>query len=56
MKYVESHIADNMGKDGVIIDGFPRDMAQAMEFENKVGLTIVISNVGLGRFRKAKLQ
>lgn len=36
MKYVESHIADNMDKEGIILDGFPRDMSQVAEFEHKV--------------------
>lgn len=36
MKYVESHIADNMDKEGIILDGFPRDMSQVTEFETKV--------------------
>ncbi|KAJ8920692.1 hypothetical protein NQ315_004831, partial [Exocentrus adspersus] len=35
MKYVESHMAANMDKEGVILDGFPRDMSQAIQFENK---------------------
>lgn len=36
MKVVESHMAANMTAIGVILDGFPRDMTQAAEFENKV--------------------
>lgn len=36
MKVVESHMASNMNAIGVILDGFPRDMTQAAEFENKV--------------------
>lgn len=36
MKYVESHMGDNMEADGIILDGFPRDMTQATEFETKV--------------------
>lgn len=39
MKYVESNITDNMDKDGIILDGFPRDMAQVTEFETKVKLS-----------------
>lgn len=38
MKIVESHMASNMTAGGIILDGFPRDMTQAAEFENKVGL------------------
>lgn len=40
MKYVESHITDNMDKNGIILDGFPRDMSQVMEFEAKVRILI----------------
>lgn len=36
MKFVESHIADNMDKEGIVLDGFPRDMSQVAEFETKV--------------------
>lgn len=36
MKYVESHMGDNMEADGIILDGFPRDMTQVTEFETKV--------------------
>ncbi|XP_018571141.1 adenylate kinase isoenzyme 5 [Anoplophora glabripennis] len=56
MKYVESHIADNMDKEGIILDGFPRDMLQATEFENKFKQkpTIILldcSKLQLGRGR-----
>lgn len=33
---VESHMQANMSCEGVIVDGFPRNMQQATEFENKV--------------------
>lgn len=36
MKFVESHMASNINASGIILDGFPRDMAQATEFEAKV--------------------
>ncbi|XP_015835599.1 adenylate kinase isoenzyme 5 isoform X1 [Tribolium castaneum] len=35
MKFVESHMAANMAAPGIILDGFPRDMTQATEFEAK---------------------
>lgn len=35
LQMVESHMAANMGCEGVVIDGFPRNMQQATEFENK---------------------
>lgn len=38
---VESHMAANMGCEGVIIDGFPRNMQQATEFENKVRISAI---------------
>lgn len=44
MKYVESHIADNMDKVGLILDGFPRNMSQVTEFENKVNNSFVNKN------------
>lgn len=40
MKIVESHMAASIQSPGIILDGFPRDMTQAGEFEAKV-----ISNV-----------
>lgn len=36
LRYVDTQIAENMGKDGIILDGFPRDMTQVSEFEVKV--------------------
>ncbi|XP_050516739.1 uncharacterized protein LOC114324154 [Diabrotica virgifera virgifera] len=33
MRQVEKVMADNMEKDGLILDGYPRDMAQVAEFE-----------------------
>lgn len=36
MKTVESHMVANINAPGVILDGFPRDMTQAGEFEAKV--------------------
>lgn len=36
MQLVESHMASNMASAGVILDGFPRNMQQVTEFENKV--------------------
>lgn len=42
MKYIESHITDNMNKEGIILDGFPRDMGQAMEFEARVRIYAIL--------------
>lgn len=39
MKTVESHMAANINAPGIILDGFPRDMTQAGEFEARVSLT-----------------
>lgn len=36
MKIVETHMAANLNAPGIILDGFPRDMTQAGEFEAKV--------------------
>lgn len=38
---LESHMGTNMGCEGVIIDGFPRNSQQASEFENKVRKTLM---------------
>lgn len=38
IKIVESHMAANIHAPGIILDGFPRDMTQAAEFEAKVSL------------------
>ncbi|XP_022903561.1 adenylate kinase isoenzyme 5 [Onthophagus taurus] len=35
MRMVESHVLGNVGAEGVIVDGFPRDLTQATEFEAK---------------------
>lgn len=35
-KLIESQIQLLMGKKGIIIDGYPRDVEQIKEFENKV--------------------
>ncbi|KAJ8978768.1 hypothetical protein NQ317_017492 [Molorchus minor] len=56
MRYVESHMADNMDKEGIILDGFPRDMVQVSEFETKFRQkpTIILldcSKLQLGRGR-----
>ncbi|XP_017775811.1 PREDICTED: adenylate kinase isoenzyme 5 [Nicrophorus vespilloides] len=56
MKVVESHMASNMDAQGIILDGFPRDMAQATEFEAKYKQkpTIILldcSKLQLGRGR-----
>ncbi|CAG9860804.1 unnamed protein product [Phyllotreta striolata] len=34
-KYVDGIMANNMEKEGLILDGYPRDMAQINEFESK---------------------
>lgn len=36
MQVVEQQIIVNRDTDGVIIDGYPRDLNQVQEFENKV--------------------
>ncbi|KAJ8955549.1 hypothetical protein NQ318_001379 [Aromia moschata] len=56
MRYVEAQMATHVDKEGVILDGFPRDMAQAAEFENKFKQkpTIILldcSKLQLGRGR-----
>ncbi|XP_063914034.1 adenylate kinase isoenzyme 5 [Zophobas morio] len=56
MKFVESHMASNITTPGIILDGFPRDMTQATEFEAKFKQkpTIILldcSKLQLGRGR-----
>ncbi|RZC14242.1 adenylate kinase isoenzyme 5, partial [Asbolus verrucosus] len=56
MKFVESHMASNITAPGIILDGFPRDMTQATEFEAKFKQkpTIILldcSKLQLGRGR-----
>lgn len=36
VKYVEKIMVDNMEKEGLILDGYPRDMEQVTEFELRV--------------------
>jgi adenylate kinase family enzyme len=43
MKFVESHMAANINAPGIILDGFPRDMTQATEFEAKVKTYVIIA-------------
>ncbi|CAH1133116.1 unnamed protein product [Ceutorhynchus assimilis] len=35
MKFVDSQMVSNVEAKGIILDGFPRDMDQALDFENK---------------------
>lgn len=37
MELLERQILQNRGCNGIVIDGFPRDLAQVRDFENKVG-------------------
>lgn len=39
MKTVESYMSANINAPGIILDGFPRDMTQAGEFEGKVSFS-----------------
>lgn len=41
MQVVEQHIMLNRDTDGIIIDGYPRDLTQLQEFENKVIYDII---------------
>lgn len=36
MQIVEQQIMLNRDVDGIVIDGYPRDLSQVQEFENKV--------------------
>jgi adenylate kinase family enzyme len=38
-KLIHSNILQLMNKKGIIIDGFPRDMNQVLDFQDKVNLT-----------------
>ncbi|CAH1989450.1 unnamed protein product [Acanthoscelides obtectus] len=44
MKFINNLMNENTDKEGIIIDGFPRDMDQAREFEMKVGCIYVFWN------------
>lgn len=37
LQLVETEMITNKGAQGILMDGFPRDMAQVHEFESKVG-------------------
>lgn len=47
MKYVESFLADNIDKEGIILDGYPRDMHQVTEFETKVRVPHIMNEMFL---------
>jgi len=36
LQLVESQMTTNMAAQGILMDGFPRDMTQVHEFESKV--------------------
>lgn len=40
MQLVEQQVVLNRDNDGIIIDGFPRDLSQVQEFESKVCLQL----------------
>jgi adenylate kinase family enzyme len=44
-KLIETNILQLMDKKGIIIDGYPRDMKQVMEFEQKVFFQMKYENL-----------
>lgn len=43
MQLVEQQILSNRDTDGIVIDGYPRDLNQVQEFESKVTLAYCVT-------------
>ncbi|XP_049821825.1 adenylate kinase isoenzyme 5 isoform X2 [Aethina tumida] len=58
MKYVDTNMANNVEAEGIILDGFPRDMTQATEFENKYKQkpTIILLDCSKLQFGRGRLD
>lgn len=47
MKFIEQQMVDNKDAEGIILDGFPRDMTQVTEFEAKVSNIVSVLLIGM---------
>ncbi|CAH0557069.1 unnamed protein product [Brassicogethes aeneus] len=58
MKYVETNMNQNVEAEGIILDGFPRDMTQTTEFESKFKQkpTIILLDCSKLQFGRGRLD